>query len=313
MGTITQTKKLKSYYKIYEQIYKDPLICITEISDNTGVSRNAVAKYLQEMYADNILTGPSLCLKPHTNYQEYMYFLKFSDPFTVFDGFEKFPNVVSRLITFGDWNMVLVTNKLLNFSVLKHFETAVKMYPKGISYTPKVELTTWESLAHIDTNTCEPDYYETRRKLDWGEDEWKLYHAFKSNLRVKITPLLRRIGIRYEIYKQWKEELNDHCTVHTGFYPEGYKQYMVYQILFSTDRKSLLKSVFSQFPTTPVFTEMGDHLSVCVSVPFSDVARQLFYIIYTMRIKGVIEEFSQAASLFYNQCKELHYEYGKEP
>jgi len=95
MGKITKTKRLKSYYKIYEQIYKDPLIYIAEISDNTGVSRNAVAKYLQEMYADNILTGPSLCLKPHTNYQEYIYFLNFSDPFTVFDGLKEIPDVVS--------------------------------------------------------------------------------------------------------------------------------------------------------------------------------------------------------------------------
>jgi len=181
------------------------------------------------------------------------------------------------------------------------------MYPKGISYTPKVEWTTWESLANIDINTdCEPDYYESRRNpLDWGPDEWKLFYAFKSNLRVKITPLLRKIGVRYEIYKQWKEELNDHCTIHTGFYPEGYREYMAYQILFCTDRKSLLKSVFSQFPTTPVFTEMGDQLLVCVNVPFSDVARQLFCAIYNMRIQGVIKEFSQAAALFYNQCKEV--------
>jgi len=316
MGKITQTKRLKSYYKIYEQIYRDPLIYIAEISDNTGVSRNAVAKYLQEMYADNILTGPSLCMKPHTNYQEYLYFLNFSDPFTVFDGLKEVPNVVSRLITFGDWNIVLVTSKLLNFSVLQHFETVVEMYPRGISRTPKVEWTTWESLAHIDINTdCEPDYHESRRNsLDWGPDEWKLFHVFKSNLRVKITPLLRKIGVRYDIYKQWKEELNDHCTIHTGFYPEGYREYMAYQFLFCTDRKPLLKSVFSQFPTTPVLTEMGDQLSVCVSVPFSDASKHLFCIIYNMRIQGVITEFSQAAALFYNQCKELHSdEHGAEP
>jgi len=54
MGRITQAKKLKSYYKIYEQIYKDPLIYIADISDNTGVSRNAVAKYLQEMVAKQL-------------------------------------------------------------------------------------------------------------------------------------------------------------------------------------------------------------------------------------------------------------------
>ena len=259
------------------------------------------------MYTYNILTGPSLCIKPHTNYQEYVYFLNFTDPFTVFDGLKEFSCVVSRLITTGDWNTMLVINQLPDFSVLKHFETVVEVYPKGISYTPKVEWTTWESITHIDLSTgCEPDRYESWRKpLDWGPDEWKLFYAFKSNLRVKITPLLWKIKIRYDIYRQWREELNDHCTIHTGFYPGGYKEYMAYQILFCTDCKPLLKSVFSQFPTTPVLTEMGDHLSVCVSVPFSDVARQLFCIIYNMRIQGVITEFSQAATLSYRQCEEV--------
>ncbi|MBU7011085.1 MAG: hypothetical protein HXS46_10370 [Theionarchaea archaeon] len=80
---------------------------------------------------------------------------------------------------------------------------------------------------------------------------------------------------------------------------------MVYQFLLCTDCKTLLESLFSQFPTTPVLTKMGDHLLVCVNIPFSDIARQLFCTISSMRIQGVIKEFSQAAVLFYNQYKEV--------
>ncbi|MBU7012182.1 MAG: winged helix-turn-helix domain-containing protein [Theionarchaea archaeon] len=300
-------KRLKNYHKIYEQIYEDPFVSIADAAENTGLSRSTVSGYLQEMYTYNILTGPSLCMKPHSDYTEYVYLLKFTDPFTVFDGLKEFPCVVSHLTTTGDWNTLLVTNKLLNFSVLKHFRTIVDVNPRGVSRTPKVERTTWDGAFALtdELDTSESNYKTLRTSLNWGSNEWKLFHALKSNLRVKITPLLRKIGIRYEIYKQWKEELNDHCTVHTGFYPEGYKTYMVYCFLFSTPHKKSVESLFHLFPATSFLTDVGDHLLVFANVPISEMSRKLFCTIYTMQAKEVITEFFQSMVLFYNQRKEV--------
>jgi len=50
MGKISRAQRRKEYYKIYEQIYESPVQSISDISQNTGISRNTVAKYLQEMY-----------------------------------------------------------------------------------------------------------------------------------------------------------------------------------------------------------------------------------------------------------------------
>ena len=76
-------KRLKNYHKIYEQIYEDPFVSIADVAENTGLSRSTVSRYLQEMYADNILTGPSLCMTPHSDYTKYVYSLNFTDPFIV--------------------------------------------------------------------------------------------------------------------------------------------------------------------------------------------------------------------------------------
>jgi hypothetical protein len=54
MGKTSWRTKLKRYHKIYEQVYANPVVFITDIAQNTGISRNTVAKYIKEMYKDHI-------------------------------------------------------------------------------------------------------------------------------------------------------------------------------------------------------------------------------------------------------------------
>jgi response regulator of citrate/malate metabolism len=58
VGKITSKKRLENFYRIYEQIYQDNTMSIFEIAQNTGLSRNTVAKYLEKMYEKDILKGP---------------------------------------------------------------------------------------------------------------------------------------------------------------------------------------------------------------------------------------------------------------
>jgi len=102
MDKISQMKR-KSYHKIYEQIYQDPRISLIDITQNTGLSRNTVSRYLQEMYSQGILIGPYLRMKPAQNYREYVYLMNFSDPFFAFKGLKGFPHVLCCAVTFGDW------------------------------------------------------------------------------------------------------------------------------------------------------------------------------------------------------------------
>lgn len=309
MGKIPQVKRRKNYYRVYEQIYKNSTISTYDLVQNTGLARNTVAKYLQEMYSQEILIGPYVKMNPAPNYREHVYLMNFENPLSVFQGLKGFPHVLHCRVSFGDWNIMITTDRNLDFSKLVGFQSMVSQGVKGFAYTPKVEYTTWdESFKKVNEKIKEFSSVQreprdrTLTYLDWGTDEWKLYHAFKSNLRQKITPTLRRIKVRYEDYSKWRKTLDTHCTIHTEFYPEGYKPYMGYCFLLSCIDKSVVQSLFSFFPTSSVITEVGDHLLVFTQVPFSDKTRKLFCATYDMKTVRMIRKFSQAVILPCHDC-----------
>lgn len=307
MGRISQMKKRKDYYRIYEQIFGNPTISIYGLAQNTGLARNTVAEYLQEMYSQEILIGPYLKMNPARNYKEYVYLMDFENPLSTFQGLKEFPHILHCSLSFGDWNIMVTTDRNLDFSKLVGFQSIVFWGVKGFTHTPKAEYTTWgESFKKIHEKIKEftPIQREIRERtltyLHWGNDEWKLYHAFKSNLRQKITPTLRRIKLRYENYSKWMKTLDTHCTIQAEFYPEGYKTYMGYCFLFSCGDRSAVRSLFSLFPTSSVITEVGDHLLVFTQVPFSDNTGSLFCATYDMKTVRMIRKFSQALILSYH-------------
>ena len=303
MGKIAPEKRMEYYYRIYEQIYESPIQSISDISQNTGISRNTVAKYLQEMYNNGMLAGPYLEMKPAKNYREYVYLLNFDKPFSVLQGLKGFPHVVDCSITFGDWNIQVVTDRCINFSQLKGFQSVVYQGVKRFTHTPKAKCILWDESFEtmhecIKKSTLKRSGHENfSYPLHWGPDEWKLYHAFKPNLRQKVTPLLRKIKVRYEPYTKWRESLEDHCTVHTEFYPEGLKTYLRHCFLFSPNDRSTVQKLFSLFPTTSVITEVGDQVLVYTHVYSSDITRKLFCTIYDMQTVKIIKESSQAVVL----------------
>jgi len=306
MGKISQETRLHNYYKIFEQIHEISTISINDIAENTGLSRNTVSKYLKEMYNLNIIMGPHLRVNPHANYKEYVYLMNFSDPWLVFKGLNQFPHVLYHSITFGDWNTMVVTDNLLDFSRLKSFQTIVYQGVRGYSYTPKPEFTAWdECFKHLNEHITQyvPVPVHKNKKLlaplPWGEDEWKLFHSFKYNVRKKVTPLLRTINVRYESYLKWAATLEAHSTVHTGFYPDGYTTYLSCCFLVS-GCQSTVKSLFSHFPTTPFIMEINSNVLVFITMPSLET-RKLFCTLYHMKINQIIEGFSHAVALFYCQ------------
>ncbi len=309
MGTISQMKRKRSYFKIFEQIYGTPSMSIYDISQNAGMSRNTVSKYLKEMYAQGIIIGPQIRLKPAPNYKEYVYLMNFRDPFQVFEGLKGFPNVLYHVMTFGDWNIMAVTNRLLDFSQLVGFDSMVYQGMRGCSYTPKVACTRWEdsfenSYDHVDQFTSTPSAYKDRRlssSLDWDEDMWKLYYTFKFNMRKKVTPTLREIKVRYETYTKWMKSLEEHSTIHVGFYPDGYQTYMTYCFMFSSDYEDSVRELFSLFPTTPFILEIGNQLMVFTNMISSRITRGLFCTIYDMKRQDIIKGFRQAVAVFHRQ------------
>ncbi|MBU7027369.1 MAG: winged helix-turn-helix transcriptional regulator [Theionarchaea archaeon] len=309
MGKIFQEKRMKSYYRVFEQIYECPVMSYYDISVNTGLSRNSVSKYVKEMYDEGIIKGPQIRMKLAVQYKEYVYLMNFSDPQKAFHGLKGFPHVMYHAVTFGDWNTMVVTNSLLDFKKLVGFEGMVNRGVRYCSYTPKVECISWDEsfekvYEQLDRFTPLREEYRNRRVTDlyWGEDEWKLFYAFNS-LRKKVTPALREIKVTYETYTKWMKTLEDYCTIHTGFYPGGYENYSCHCFLFFTDYEESVKSLFSLFPTTSFIMELDKQLLVFTYVTSPKVKRNLFCLLYDMETKKMIKGFRQAMVLFHSQSQ----------
>ncbi len=309
MGKATRKKRKKSYYKIYEQIYEDPLIPLCHISENTGLSRNTVSKYLREMYAKGILVGPQISMNSAPNYRQYVYLMNFENPLPVFEQLKTFPHVLHHAVSFGDWNTMVVSDRLLDFSTLVGFQSMVFRGVKYSSHTPRVDYTMWhkpfkkmrEELAKFTPSESENKDRRLSPFLDWGEDQWKLYHTFKRNIRKKVQPTLRKINVRYERYTKWMNTLENHCTIHTGFYPEGYQHYVTHCFLFSSDHEQSVKSLTTLIPVSPFIMEVGKQLLVVMNIPTSSITRTLFCTLYDMKTVKMIKGFNKAVALFYHR------------
>ncbi len=291
-------KRIDYYYKIFEQIYEDPFLSIYDISRNTGLARNTVAKYLHEMYEKGILRGPSLSMKPASNYGEYVYLLKFTDPLVTMGRLKEFPHVLYNAATCGDWNTVVVTDHLIDFSRLVGFQKTVYQGERGCICTPKAEPLTWDECFKkasdsVKTLALKSEPKQRRLTLPWGQDEWLLFHTFKNNLRQTVTPLLKKIHVRYETYLGWIKTLPNYCSIHTRFYPYGNCGVLSFVLFTDYDARS----VFS-FPVTPFMTEVGSQLFISVSVPSFDNLHNLFCTLYDLEAKKIIKTFIQAVVLF---------------
>ena len=286
---------LDKYFPIARKISEAPFMPISIMSPQIRISRSTISRCIIRMYKEQRLVGPWLSMNPHENYRQYVYLMNFSDPLHMFEGLKGFPHVMYNALTFGEWNTLIIAEKSLEFSVLKGFQSEIWRGKKEFTYTPPVTRMSWEqSWREVKQRlgTDLPKRDETEKKLstlDWGEREWKLYHAFKSNMRQPVKPVLRNLGMRYEPFIQWKKSLPEHCGIHTEFYSQPVGTYTNHCLLFKSRYIGAVEELFSLFPTTPIFVEMGDSVLIYVKMT-SDMTSNLIDMIYSMKERGIVED-----------------------
>jgi len=290
---------MERYFTIVGEICKDPYITLKAMNSQTHIHRSTISRNIIDLYKERCLFGPWLSLNPHENYSQYVYVMNFSDPHMVFEGLKYFPHVRYHAHTFGEWNTLVITERLLDLSALKGFQSAIVRREKGYTYTPPVTYTTWEESWRMvkeklqNMRLKERDTIETLPRLFWERKDWNLYNAFKGNVRQRALPILKKLGIRYEYYMQWKNDVLDHCRIHTVFYPQPVQRYTNHCLLLKSRYIGSVNEVFSLFPTTPVCVEMSDCVLVYVKMT-SDDTENLIDLMYDMKDAGVIEDVNYA-------------------
>lgn len=292
-------KRLHKYYRIYEQIYDYPTIPLYQITKNTRISRSTVSRYLMEMYENGILKGPMIFLKPNSTNKRYALFCVFDDPYTVYQGLEGFPRVVSRALCSGRWNITAISESLLNFSVLKGFRQCVVQGPKGMTHLPRVPLLEWDAaIESIYNQVASPQTPSTLNEhissISWSPDEWTLYHKFKYNIRMQAVSILKSCNIRYEKYQAWNRELDAYSCIQPAFYPRGIEHYFFLDFLFESRYHQQLVSLLGNLPATSIFFSVDTHLLARIPILNKKEKDDLFSLIFHLGKKNYFTTFYQA-------------------
>lgn len=303
MGKLSKRDRLKKYFRVYEEVYKEYSLAVYKLAQNSDVSKKTVTKYLKNMHKRGILVGPSFEMKSTESYKEYVYFLNFEYPQLIFSQLKGVPSVLSHSLAAGDWNIAVTSCKPLDFSQLTGFKDMVYSGVKYQVKTPKIPFTNWKS-CFCKVNTIIKDFKpgissknrELASALPWDRDEWKLFSTFRKNPRQKKTPVLKKIDIQYDPYTAWVKEVEKYCSVITRFYPQGYDHYIHQWVLFNSRYEDQVEKVFSSFCASPVIVEVGKFLLVKVAVS-PQVFRDMICCLLDMETVGMVKCIKSAQML----------------
>lgn len=271
MSKISIMKRLPKYHKIYEQIFEDPFLPMYQMTKSTGISRSTISRHVIEMCELSIMKGPMIFLKPAQDYHQYAFFLTFEHPLSTYSNLKGFPHVISRNLCSGNWNLSLICEKFMNFSVLKGFRQCILQGIKGVTHLSKVTSLDWdasmeEMYSAVSPPTKKSILYEEIPPLTWKKEEWILYHEFKYNMKTHAMSILKEAGIRYDRYRRWISQLPDVAHIQTAFYPHGLDQYIMIDFLFKSEYQKQLKDILGMLPSTSIFFSVGTYLLARLSL-----------------------------------------------
>ncbi|KYK31462.1 MAG: hypothetical protein AYK19_03705 [Theionarchaea archaeon DG-70-1] len=304
---ITKVEKIGHYHSIYHVVRKDALASIQKITTETGKSRNTVLKYLKDMEKRQILVGPRLELKPSVTHPRYMYFASFSSPEETFNAFKGFPSILYHFRCLGDWNFLFVTDRVIDFSQLRGHSETLYFGKRGFIWDAPAQLTTADkTISTINNWLDNPQKAEIPQgepiEIPWTQDEWKLYWKFKDCVRVKVTPTIKEIKVRYEAFVKWKRSFNQYTQTLVEFYPRGFPFYTMVFFLFETDQPEYVVSAFQYWPATTIFQQVGDRLLLLLATPRRELLSKSLDLSDYLRTHGFASSYTYALLLQQWNC-----------
>ena len=274
------------YYKIYDRLYENPFISDQELAASTGIPESEISQYVKAMYESSILFGPLIFLKPAQNRRRYTYFLLFDNPLEMGRKISTMPHVVNTTVSGGAWNLLVVTEVEMDFSVLEGFKRCTHNGVKGRTHLSKVTIRDWDTsmkggaLHHSEKKSF---LYKEVPCILWGEKEWTLFQKFKFNVRVNVESVLESCNISHQSYQQWISQLPQVAVLQSAFYPHSPNAYSVFQFLFTSQYHHQLSSILGMLPRTSIFFSTGDDLYAHLFIKTRKEVKDIFSFIFKLK------------------------------
>ncbi|MGD2249603.1 MAG: winged helix-turn-helix domain-containing protein [Candidatus Methanofastidiosia archaeon] len=293
-------KRVPKFHRIYLHIREDPYIAIYDAAKKEHMSRTTVSRYLQEMYNLSILAGPGIFVNPAKNYHQYVYFLQFEDPLSIYTHSEELSFMLFRSVEFGDWNSLIITDKMMDFSSLKGFKRSFFQGSKGLTHFSAVVSLDWDACLQAMYDAAAPprkksSLYQEIPKNPWDTKEWILYQGFKKNIRITKKYALQKFKIRYPFYQDWMRTLSQYAEIQTAFYPQQLDHFFAVDFLFESEYHTQLKDILGMLPSTSIFFSVGTHLLARLFYSSKKEKEELLTFILWLRKKGYYTNVYNAA------------------
>jgi hypothetical protein len=296
MRRLTDCDKRNLKYQIYYHRYDDPWISNKRVAKLTAHSISTVNRYAHEAEAELVFTAPRAHLKPHPKIKSAL--LLFEDKYKAFNTLKTHPHVGYLCIFHGSWDIMVSYNGDIDFNEISGYRGEVTRGYRGLIHTPRIPFVTWEhALKKINALLSqaeyerEPFFIYSLRIPEWDEEEWQMFYYFTHDLRKSFNELRKITPISWRKYEAWKKSLFDHCIHFQAYYPDGYDAYNIKTFCFQTDYEKFIVDLFSYLPATPVFSNVGNHILLDISVP-NDHQQQakIFELISQLIEKDIISQ-----------------------
>jgi hypothetical protein len=290
-------EKMETCFKTYTQLYENPFSPQTEIAEEANINRGTVSRTIVK--GDPFLYDPVICLKPAQNYHEYVYFLEVEDPMQFFEQVKEFPFVTYATLNFGAWTLFFICNKYIDCSILKGYQNCMHRAIKSVTHFSQVKTLTWdESIKKMHDALNHPVektfLYEEIPSIPWKNREWDLYQIFKNNVRIRASPVLKKLGISRIMYYNWYSTLSRVAKIQPAFYPLGIEKYHIADFLFKSQYQKQITDILGMLPSTSQFFSVGGYLLARLFYSNKKEMDDLYMLIYKMGVKGFFTDFCHA-------------------
>ena len=285
-----EQKIMTDYHTVYEQVYENPLISCKNMAEKTGIPLEKCYQYVKDMYEKSLLRGPVLSVKPAPNYCHYAYFLKVKDPLIFCEILER-EHMVYLSISSGKWNIMAITDACIDFLLTPQVRECILMGVKSATYCPKVVVVDFEeSVKRIqDKITSEEKMGKEKTTLyeeipinSWDEEEWRLYHTFRKNLRCNIAAKLKECSVSPTKYRDWISRLDQFVLMQPAFYPGGLAYYCAVDIIFDSHYHQQIADILGLLPSTSLYFSVNDYLFARLFLRITEEKREVFSLINKM-------------------------------
>lgn len=302
MGTVRLSEEEKQYlkYQIYSYRFDDPWIPNEKVAELLRRSIATVNRYARKAEKEIIIMNPQPRLYCHPDIKIAL--LVFENKYNAFDELKKYPGIRYLCLYHGDWDIVAIYDAPVDFTAVPGYAETVIEGLYGPCHIPKIAYRSWEQFFESAQTFLEQEE-RIRESIsdcspripEWDEEDWEMYWYFIANLRRSFNALRKKTPISWRKYIEWKNTLRDHCTILTGYFPEGSYSYLDMSLCFKTQYEKYVVDLLSHMPTSPGFTRVGEFVLVNIFIP-KEYSQQpkVYNIISQLVDEGIISDYKDA-------------------